>query len=126
MEWSSTLAEDMVGTSYAFSLGVRTSTTSTGTGTLQADIIHKRGSSETILASTTFTTTTTYEVKTASFTGPDPDALARDILLLRARIVPPSPGLPCVAEFIGPGTDNFIEVPRTTVRCCPTTGTIAG
>ena len=116
MTWSATVAEDMVGTSYAFSLGVKTAFNSSGTGTLQAEIIHKRGSTTgTVLASTTFTTTTTYEVKTATLTGPDPDVQAGDSLLLRVRIVPPSTGLPCVAEFSGPGTDNFIDVPRTTV-----------
>lgn len=115
MEWAATLAEDIAGTSYTVNLGVKTAFTSSGSGTLRAEIIHKRGSTETVLATTTFTTTSTYEVKSAVLTGPDPSAIAGDNLLLRVRIVTPSAGLPCVADFNGPGTDNFIVVPRTTV-----------
>ena len=113
-DWTTTLAEDMVGTSYRISLAVKTSFNSSGSGTLLADIIHKRGSVETKLASATFTTTSTYTLKTVDVTGPDPSAMAGDTLLLRVRIQPPG-GLPCVAEFVGPGTDNFIEVPKTSV-----------
>jgi hypothetical protein len=111
-DWLATLAESMVGTSYTFSLGVKTATGSSGSGTLRGDIIHKRGTTETILATATFTTTTTYEVKTATVVGVAPDARAGDLLILRVRIVA---GVPCVAEFIGPGTDNFIVVPKTTI-----------
>ena len=76
----------------------------------------ERGATETVLASTTFTTTHMYELKTATLTGPDPDAQAGDILLLRVVIIAQVWGLPCVVELDGPGTDNFIEVPETSVE----------
>lgn len=113
--WTATLAGDMAGTDYTISLGVKTAATSSGAGSLIAEIIHRRGSTDTVLASTTFSTSTTYEVKRANLTGPDPDTRAGDVLLLRTRIGTPSPGLPCVAEFRGPGTDNFIEAPQLTL-----------
>jgi hypothetical protein len=116
MEWTATLAGDMAGTSYTFTLGVKTANNSSGSGNLRAEIIHKRASTETVLAATTFATTSSYEIKTATMPGNDPVTLSGDILLLRVRIVTPSAGLPCVAEFQGPGTDNFIIVPTTTVQ----------
>ncbi len=116
MEWTATLAGDMAGTSYTFNLGVKTGFTSSGTGTLRAEIIHKRGAAETVLASTLLNTTSTYVVRNVPATGPDPVALDGDVILLRVRIVAPSPGLPCVAEFNGPATDNYIAIPRTTIR----------
>jgi hypothetical protein len=116
MEWSATLTSDMVGTAYVFNLGVKTAFTSSGTGNLRAEIIHKRGSVETVLATTTFSTTSTYVVQRATVTGPDAATQTGDLVLLRVRIVVPSPGTPCIAEFNGPATDNYIEVPRVTIQ----------
>jgi hypothetical protein len=114
-DWSATLAGDMVGTAYTINLAVKTSNQSSGSGTLGADIILRRGTAETVLATTTFTTTSTYTVRTYTATGIDPTSTAGDRLILRVRIVTPSAGLPCLAEFVGPGTDNYIIVPTTTI-----------
>jgi hypothetical protein len=111
--WTASLAGDMSGTAYKFNLGVQTATSAANAaGTLNVDIIHRRGSSDTVLASTTLNTTKTYEVKTVSVTGPDPATQAGDTIVLRARI---TSGIACIAEYVGAGTDHFIEIPQVTI-----------
>ncbi len=113
MSWTATVGGDMVGTAYKFNLGVQTSNTASGPdGRLTAEIIYRRGSVDTVLASTSMDTTRTYQVKSVSATGPDPATQSGDTIVLRVRI---ASGLACVAEYIGPGTDSFIEIPQTTI-----------
>ncbi|HKR67172.1 MAG TPA: hypothetical protein VJZ00_25830 [Thermoanaerobaculia bacterium] len=116
LTWSTTLQGDLAGTSYKFSLGLGrckdpggcVSYTAIGEGHVAADIVLKRGSNETLLATSNFTATGAYQVQTASVTGIDPDAQAGDTLLLRVRTLD---GQPCVSEPVGNGTDHFIETP---------------
>jgi hypothetical protein len=108
-----TLAGDIGGNAYKIVLGVKTANGSTGNGELRAEIIHKRGSTETVLATGTFTTTTTYQEQTVSVTGIDPAAQDGDSIILRTTRVS---GNPCIAEFISNGEINRIEIPPTSVR----------
>lgn len=114
-DWVATLAGDMVGTAFEINLGVKTINQASGSGTLLARIIHKRGSTESVLATTNFTTSPTYAVKNYAATGSDPATVAGDQLILRVSIVTPSAALPCLVEWSGPGTDNYIVVPTTTI-----------
>jgi hypothetical protein len=108
-----TLGGDIPGSSYTINLGVKTAATSSGDGSLRADIILKRGSTETVLASTTFSTTPSYVEKDATISGVDPAAQDGDTLLLRVTRVS---GNPCIAEFISNGVVNHIDIPATPVR----------
>ncbi len=117
LTWTTTLQGDLTGTTYTFSLGLGrckagtggcVSYTAIGEGRFQADIVLKRGASETILATSTFTSPGPYEVKTETVSGLDPAAQAGDTLMLRLRAIE---GQPCVSESNGPGTDQFIEIP---------------
>lgn len=114
--FATTLQGDLAGTTYKFSLGLGrcpntggcVSFNAAGEGHVRADVILKRGSTETVLATNTFNATGAYDVKTATVSGLDPNAQAGDSLLLRLTAVD---GQPCIAEANSPGTDHYIETP---------------
>lgn len=107
------LGGDIPGNTYTINLGVKTAATSSGDSSLRADVILKRGSTETVLASNTFSTTTSYAEKEATIAGIDPAAQDGDTLILR---VVRMTGLPCIAELVGNGVVNHIDIPATPVR----------
>lgn len=109
MDWTTTLQSPLSGTSYTFNLGTQSSivTLDPPNGRLIAEIIRKRGSTETTLASKTFDTTKTYAVQNAVVSGPDFAGKAGDVLNLRVRI---QEGVPCIAEYVGAGTDSYIMI----------------
>ncbi|MEK6372452.1 MAG: hypothetical protein AABO58_07120 [Acidobacteriota bacterium] len=109
MDWTTTLQGPLNGTSYAFNLGTQSSLGSSDppNGRLVAEIIRKRGSTETVFASKTFDTTKTYAVQNAVIAGADFAGQAGDVVDLRVRI---QQGLPCIAEYVGAGTDSFIMI----------------
>ncbi len=111
--WDTAIAGDIAGSAYKFNLAVKTANGSTGSGSMRADIVHRSGSTETVLATTTLTTSTQYEVKNVSVTGIDPTSRDGDTLLLRVTRIS---GDPCVAEFISAGDVNYIDIPPTPVR----------
>ena len=106
MSFTTTLPGDLAGTMYNYSL-VLVSSAGSGEGRYKADIVLRSGTAETILATNTFVTTSTLEVKTATVSGPDPTAQQGDTLLIRFTT---TSGQPCLFESNGAGTTNFIEI----------------
>lgn len=109
MLWTRTLTGDMKGTAYKFNLSMDT-LRNAPSGTFKAEIIIKRGASENLVASTTFTAGPKSEIKKVVLTGTDPDAAAGDKLIFRTQWVD---GQSCVST----DTDgnSFIEIPETPI-----------
>jgi hypothetical protein len=113
-EWQTTLAGDIDGNTYTFSLFLAHSSGSTRA--FPVSIILRRGGIETTLASATLTSTSsTYRRYTAEVTGIDPSSQAGDTLVLQIRCQ--GSGGVLVAP---PPSDSFIQIPNVVPGATPT------
>jgi len=112
-DWKAVLAGDIKGTSYTFNLGLANQLGSSAPGKLLAQIILTSDSKETVVASSTFGTSSEYEVKKATVAGIDPEAKDGDLLVLRVTRVE---GSPCLYFHSSTYNDQFIQIPETTIR----------
>lgn len=112
--WTATLSQDMIGKTFKASLGTQTESGSPDpSAAMFVDIFIRRGSGDFAVFGADFSTTPTYQVQTSSFSlSNNTTARAGETLVFRVRR---SRGASCVVERVGPGTDNFIEVPKTAV-----------